>query len=66
MPAVSEKQRRFMGMVHAYKQGKLKDAPVEVKKVAKTISDTDAADFATKVKESFIQFLERDAQGDNK
>lgn len=64
MPSSSEKQRRFMGMVHAYKQGKLKDAPPEVKKVAKTISDTDAADFAANVKESFMQFLERNTQGD--
>lgn len=63
MPAVSEKQRRFMGMVHAFKNKKLKDAPASVKKAARTISDEDAVDFASKpCKESFAQFLLRDSQ----
>ena len=46
MPAVSESQRRLMGMVHAYKKGKLKHAPKKIKEVAKHISDDDARDFA--------------------
>jgi hypothetical protein len=47
MPAKSKSQQRLMGMVHAYKQGKLSKAPATVKKVAASISDTDAEDFAT-------------------
>lgn len=35
-----------MGMVHAYKQGKLKKAPKKIRDVAKHISDDDARDFA--------------------
>jgi hypothetical protein len=35
-----------MGMVHAYKNGKLNNAPGKVKEVAKHISDEDARDFA--------------------
>lgn len=35
-----------MGMVHAYKNGKLKKAPKKIKEVAKHISDEDARDFA--------------------
>jgi hypothetical protein len=64
MPAKSEKQRRFMGMVHAYKSGKLKDAPPEVKKAAASISDDDAVDFAKHVKESFADFYRREQKGD--
>lgn len=36
-----------MGMVHAYKKGKLKNSPDKVKEVAKHISDKDAKDFAS-------------------
>ena len=51
MPASSKAQQRLMGMVHAYKQGKLKKAPAKIKEVAKHISDNDARDFAkTKTK----------------
>ena len=35
-----------MGMVHAYKKGKLKHAPRKIREVAKHISDEDARDFA--------------------
>jgi hypothetical protein len=64
MPAKSEKQRRFMGMVHAYKSGKLKNASPEVKRAAASISDDAAVDFAKHVKESFAEFYRRDQQGD--
>lgn len=66
MPATSKKQQHFMGMVHAFKKGKLKNAPDSVKKAAKSITDEDAVDFAssTSIKESFKQFLQRDIQGD--
>lgn len=46
MPASSKSQQKLFGMVHAYKNGKLKDAPDKVKEVAKHISDTDARHFA--------------------
>ena len=43
--AVSKKQQRFMGMVHAAQKGE-KPASKEVGKVAKTIKNKDAEDFA--------------------
>jgi len=46
MPAKSKKQQRFMGMVHAYQKGKLKNASPEIKKVAKSIDVDDATHFA--------------------
>ena len=46
MPAVSQSQQRLFGMVHAYKNGKLKKAPDKIKEVARHISDDDARDFA--------------------
>jgi len=46
MPAISKSQQRLFGMVHAYKQGKLRKAPKKIKDVAKHISDDDARDFA--------------------
>jgi len=45
MPAKSIKQQRFMGMVHAAQKGE-KPASADVAKVAKTISKSDAKDFA--------------------
>ena len=46
MPAKSKAQQRLMGMVHAYKNGKLKKAPDKIKEVARHISDEDERDFA--------------------
>ena len=46
MPAKSKAQQRLMGMVHAYKTGRLKKAPAKIKEVASHISDSDARDFA--------------------
>jgi cytochrome c553 len=46
MPAKSKSQQRLFGMVHAYKNGKLKKAPAKIKEIAKNISDDDARDFA--------------------
>lgn len=46
MPASSKSQQKLFGMVLAYKNGKLKDAPDKVKEIAKHISDTDARHFA--------------------
>ena len=45
--AVSKKQQRFMGMVHALQKGeKVKSASAELKKVAKDMKKSDAKDFA--------------------
>ena len=46
MPARSKSQQRLFGMVHAYQKGKLKDAPEEVKEIARSISEEDAEHFA--------------------
>lgn len=46
MPALSKSQQRLFGMVHAYKKGKLKEAPAKIRNIAKHISDKDARDFA--------------------
>ena len=45
--AVSTAQQKFMGMVHAYKSGKMKNASPEVEKAAKGMSDTEAKKFAS-------------------
>jgi len=49
MPAKSEAQQRFFGMVYAYQQGKLSSdkASAAVKRVAKTISSDDAKKYAS-------------------
>lgn len=46
--ALSIKQQKFMGMVHAIHKGKLKPSKVspEMRKAAKGISNKDAEDFA--------------------
>lgn len=46
MPARSKSQQRLFGMVHAYQKGKLKNAPEEVKNIARSISSEDAEHFA--------------------
>ena len=46
MPAKSKKQQRFMGMVHAYQKGELKDASPKIKKAAKNIEPESATHFA--------------------
>ena len=46
MPAVSKAQQRFMGMVHAAQKGEEPASP-EVAKVADTMKDKDAKDFAS-------------------
>ena len=46
MPSKSKKQQKFMGMVHAYQKGELKNPSPEIKKVAKSIDPEDAKDFA--------------------
>jgi hypothetical protein len=46
MPAVSKAQQRFMGMVHAADKGETPASP-EVAKVAKSMDDKDAKDFAS-------------------
>lgn len=47
--AKSQAQQKFMGMVHAYQKGDLKDSEVsdEVKKAAKSMTGEEAEDFAS-------------------
>jgi len=45
--SVSTAQQKFMGMVHALKKGKMKNASPEVKKAAGSMSDTEATKFAS-------------------
>jgi hypothetical protein len=47
MPAKSKAQQRFMGMVHSYNKGDMKDAPTSVKKAAKGMTKKSAKDFAS-------------------
>jgi hypothetical protein len=47
MPAVSKAQQRFMGMVHAAQKGDMENPSPEVSKVADSMSDKDAKDFAS-------------------
>jgi hypothetical protein len=47
MPAVSKAQQRFMGMVHATQKGDMDAPSPEVSKVADSMSDKDAKDFAS-------------------
>jgi hypothetical protein len=51
MPAKSKAQQKFMGMVTAVKEGKLKNPSAKVKKAAKGMSKKSVRDFAkTKTK----------------
>lgn len=52
MPAKSEKQRRFFGLVLSVKRGKSKAPNKKVAEVAKSMSEEDIRDFATKRKKS--------------
>ncbi len=49
MPSVSDRQRRFFGMVLAAKRGQLKNPSQEVSKTAGSISEQSASDFASSV-----------------
>jgi hypothetical protein len=46
MASKSRKQQKFMGMIHAYQKGELKDASPAIKKAAKSIDPDDVLDFA--------------------
>ena len=69
MPAVSKSQRRFMGMVHAYQQGKLdtssipKDVLDRIKAAAESMSKRASKDFA-KSKEKGLPQHVREYFGD--
>jgi len=51
MPAKSKKQRKFMGMVHAVQQGKMKAPSANISKAAKSMTQKQSGDFA-KTKET--------------
>lgn len=46
MPAVSQAQQSFMGMVKAYQEGKMKHASSKIKKAARSMTHKAASDFA--------------------
>jgi len=48
MPAKSEKQRRLMGAALSYKRGENKHPSSEVKKVARSMTEEQLEDFASK------------------
>lgn len=60
--AVSIAQQKFMGMVHAYKKGKMKNASPEVKNAAKEMSDTEAKKFASTKHEGLPQHVKKKVQ----
>lgn len=60
--AVSVAQQKFMGMVHAYKKGEMKNASPEVKKAAKEMSDTEAKKFASTKHEGLPQHVKKKVQ----
>lgn len=47
MPAVSKKQQKFMGMVHAVQKGKMDAPSSEVADAARSMKPSDATDFAS-------------------
>jgi uncharacterized protein Yka (UPF0111/DUF47 family) len=47
MPAVSQQQQKFMGMVHAVQKGDMKAPSKEVEKAADSMKKSDAKDFAS-------------------
>lgn len=46
MPAVSKKQRKFMGMVHAVQKGDIKAPSKEISKAAGSMTAKQSKDFA--------------------
>jgi hypothetical protein len=60
--AVSTAQQKFMGMVHAYKKGEMKNASSEVKKTAGKMSDTEAKKFASTKHEGLPKHVKKKVQ----
>lgn len=60
--SVSTAQQKFMGMVHAYKKGEMKNASPEVKKAAKEMSDTEAKKFASTKHKGLPQHVKKKVQ----
>jgi hypothetical protein len=58
--AVSTAQQKFMGMVHSYKKGEMKNASSEVKKTAKEISGTEAKKFASTKHEGLPKHVQKE------
>lgn len=47
MPSKSKRQQRFMGMIHAYNNGKLKNVSLEIKNASKKIDPEDVKHYAS-------------------
>jgi len=58
--AVSTAQQKFMGMVHAYKNGEMKNASPEVKKAAQEMSDKEATKFASTKHEGLPKHVQKE------
>lgn len=60
--AMSTAQQKFMGMIYAYKKGKLPSASPEVKDAAKQMSDTEAKKFASTEHEGLPQHVKNEVK----
>ena len=60
MPATSKSQQRLFGMIHAYQTGKIPADKVSatVKRIAKSISPTDAKHYATTSHQGLSEILQ--------
>jgi hypothetical protein len=58
--AKSTAQQKFMGMVHAFKKGKMKNASPEVEKTAKGMSDAEAKKFASTSHKGLPQHVQKE------
>lgn len=61
MPAVSVAQQHFMGMVHAAQKGTLKSPSPAVARAAKSMTKSDARDFAATKHKGLPQHVEKEA-----
>ena len=59
MPAVSQKQQKFMGMVHAVQKGDIKAPSKEVADAAKSIKPKSAKDFAKTKRKGLPEKVEK-------
>lgn len=62
MPSVSKSQQRLMGWARAVQKGEAKDAPDNVKQVAKTMKPKDLHDFASTKHDDLPEKAEKEAR----
>lgn len=66
MPAVSKKQQRLFGMVHAYQKGTLKHVSKNIEEIAAHISKSDAKHFAETKHKGLPEKKEKDKREEEK